>query len=191
MQLVWSFDEGILTGRAGTFGRRPGARRVPDRRAARSLPIRRWLASGGLRRGGSWLLAGLVLVYLSLAGLTCARWCELFGLTGGAGSLGVTAAGSAHQHHAHASAASLQAGDPAALPVAPTAAAPALSLTTCQVQAPSPAGLMAPLLREAPLPTTGVGVALAALAALIWRAPVLAPAALTLAPPELPPRRAR
>jgi len=165
VNVTWSFDEAIRPGRA--------SRRVPRGRAW-LRPLRLWA-----RRAGFGALAGLVFVYLTLAGYICARWCDIVA--------SAAAAGAAHNHHT-ASTSPLLAAE--ANLASPTGLAPAAADGECRWQVPNPSGWLVPLVREPPVPAATLALGLLAVVDRLRPPRDPAPVLVALPPPDAPPRSA-
>lgn len=163
LRMTWSFDEAL--GPTVAFRRSAAARRV-------GLP-----SAADLRRFANLPLAALVLLYLTLSGFTCARWCDLI-------ALNAASAVSVHAHHGHVDA-DTALGEP------PAGAPSPVSVGLCLIQPPNPAGWMVPVFREPPVAAATFAVAFVLVAAALPRRSAERPVSFSLPPPTLPPRPAR
>lgn len=160
VQLAWSFDAALWpTERPGLASPRVWAWRWPGLSLA----------------AGRAMLAALILLYATLFGFTCARWCQL-------NALGATGLAAAHLGHQHGAA------DLGAMGA--ETADPDPGATVCRLQLPHPAGTVVPASPEFPV-LLGVSVlTLLLLAAALPLAPRLGLTTPAFAPPRLPPRAA-
>lgn len=173
---TWSFDEALHTAPSGS-------------QRGRRRSLRLLLRACASRATVQPMLAALVLVYITLAGFTCARWCELLRTPDlPAGTLVVHA--HAHAHHVHAPAANA----PSAVPAVPASAhlpASGQAIADCQVQTLDASLLTGLFARPPALPVAALLLIGLLMGRCLPPAPLLRPAVPALAPLHPPPRSVR